>query len=79
MASVRLKLTFPEELITEPIVYLVSRDFGLVSNIRRADVREHIGWMILSLEGDEDNIDAGIAWMQSRGVIVDPVEGDIVQ
>lgn len=79
MASVRLKLTFPEELITEPIVYLVSRDFELVSNIRRADVREHIGWMILSLEGDEDNIDAGIAWMQSRGVIVDPVEGDIVQ
>ncbi|MCY3695092.1 MAG: FeS-binding protein [Chloroflexi bacterium] len=79
MASVRLKLTFPEELITEPIVYLVSRDFELVSNIRRADVREHIGWMVLSLEGDEDNIDAGIAWMQSRGVIVDPVEGDIVQ
>ncbi len=79
MASVRLKLTFPEELITEPIVYLVSRDFELVSNIRRADVREHVGWMILSLEGDEDNIDAGIAWMQSRGVIVDPVEGDIVQ
>lgn len=79
MASVRLKLTFPEELITEPIIYLVSRDFELVSNIRRADVREHIGWMVLSLEGDEDNIDAGIAWMQSRGVIVDPVEGDIVQ
>ena len=79
MASVRLKLTFPEELITEPIVYLVSRDFELVSNIRRADVREHIGWMVLSLEGDEDNIDAGIAWMQSRGVIVDPVAGDIVQ
>ena len=79
MASVRLKLTFPEELITEPIVYLVSRDFELVSTIRRADVREHIGWMVLSLEGDEDNIDAGIAWMQSRGVIVDPVEGDIVQ
>jgi ABC-type methionine transport system ATPase subunit len=79
MASVRLKLTFPEELITEPIVYLVSRDFELVSNIRRADVREHVGWMILSLEGDEDNIDAGIAWMQRRGVIVDPVEGDIVQ
>ena len=79
MASVRLKLTFPEELITEPIVYLVSRDFELVSNIRRADVREHVGWMILSLEGDEDNIDAGIAWMQSKGVIVDPVEGDIVQ
>ncbi len=79
MASVRLKLTFPEELITEPIIYLVSRDFELVSNIRRADVREHMGWMVLSLEGDEDNIDAGIAWMQSRGVIVDPVEGDIVQ
>ncbi len=79
MASVRLKLTFPEELITEPIVYLVSRDFELVSNIRRADVREHVGWLILSLEGDEDNIGAGIAWMQSKGVIVDPIEGDIVQ
>ena len=79
MTSVRLKLTFPEELITEPIVYLVSRDFGLISNIRRADVREHVGWLILSLEGDEQNIEDGITWMQSKGVIVDPIEGDIVQ
>ncbi len=79
MASVRLKLTFPQDLITEPIVYLVSRDFNLVSNIRRADVRENVGWLILSLEGDEDDIDAGIAWMLTRGVTVDPVEGDVVQ
>ena len=75
----RLKLTFPENLITEPIVYLVSRDFNLVSNIRRADVREHIGWLILSLAGDQDDIDAGIAWMRSRGVVIDPIEGDVVQ
>ncbi len=79
MASVRLKLTFPQDLITEPIVYLVSRDFNLVSNIRRADVRENVGWLILSLEGDENDIDAGIAWMLARGVTVDPVEGDVVQ
>ena len=47
MARVRLRLTFPPELIQEPIVYRLVKDFDLVINIRRADVKADYGWIAL--------------------------------
>ena len=47
-------------------------------SIRRADVTEHKGWVVLELEGDEQDIEQGLAWVTSRGVRIDPVVGDIV-
>jgi hypothetical protein len=34
---------------------------------------------VLQLDGEQDDIDAGLEWVREQGVIVDPVEGDIVQ
>jgi hypothetical protein len=48
-------------------------------NIRRADISENKGWVVLELEGEEKDIEAGIAWVISKGVRVDPVIGDIVE
>ena len=39
MARMRVRLTYPTELIQQPIVYHLVKDFGIVPNIRRADVR----------------------------------------
>lgn len=71
--------TFPEELIKEPIIYNFGQQFKVITNIRRADVSENKGWVVLEIEGEEDNIEQGIAWVTSRGVRVDPVIGDIVE
>jgi len=71
--------TFPEELIKEPIIYNLSQQFQVVTNIRRADVSENKGWVVLELEGEEKDIEQGIAWVTSKGVRVDPVIGDIVE
>lgn len=79
MARRRVKFTFPQELITEPIIYQLGRKFSIVTNIRRADVREEMGWVVLGLEGDEDEIASGIDWVVSTGVRVDPVSGDVVE
>jgi hypothetical protein len=51
----------------------------VISNIRRADVSENKGWVVLELEGNENDIEQGIAWVTSKGVRVDPVAGDIVE
>ena len=67
--------TFSPEIITEPIIYNLGQQFRLITNIRRADLSEDRGWMILELDGKEADIDAGIAWVTSRGVRVDPVNG----
>ncbi len=75
MAKRRVMFTFPPEITAEPIIYNIGQQFRLITNIRRADLSEDRGWMILELEGKEADIEAGIAWAISRGVRVNPVNG----
>ena len=79
MAKRQVMFTFPEKLIKEPIIYNLSHRFKVVTNIRRADISEDRGWVVLELEGDENEIEKGLGWVVSRGVRVDPVIGDIVE
>lgn len=79
MAKRRVMFTFPEKLIKEPIIYNLSQQFKVVTNIRRADVSENRGWVVLELEGKEENIEQVIAWVTSKGVRVDSIIGDIVE
>lgn len=79
MTKRQVMFTFPEELIRDPIIYTLSRQFHIVTNIRRADVTESRGWVVLELEGEEEEIEQGISWVISKGVRVDPVVGDIIE
>ncbi|MCH7554038.1 MAG: NIL domain-containing protein [Chloroflexi bacterium] len=74
----RVKFTFPTPLVREPIIYLLGKDYNVVTNIRRADVGDVQGWVILELDGGEQDIENGLKWVQDRGVRVDPVGGDVV-
>ncbi len=78
MASKRVKFTFPQDMIKESVIYQVGQKFKIVTNIRRADVREDMGWVVLELEGEDDEIERGLAWVNATGVRVDPVSGDVV-
>jgi len=79
MVKRQVMFTFSEEIIKEPIIYNLGQQFKLVTNIRRADISEDKGWVVLDLEGEEEDIEQGIAWVTSRGVRVDPVVGDIIE
>ena len=79
MAKQRVKFTFPQDLITEPLIYNMSKEYNLVTNIRRADVTADRGWVILELEGELPQIEQGLQWIAGKGVRVDPVEGDIIE
>ena len=79
MAKRRVRFTFPEQLITEPLIYNLGRNFEIITNIRRANVQERVGWVVLELEGDEDEIDRGLEWMTEAGVRVDPIIGDLIE
>ncbi|MBI2887691.1 MAG: NIL domain-containing protein [Chloroflexi bacterium] len=78
MAKRRVMFTFPQELITQPVIYNLGHKYSVVTNIRRADVTEDRGWVVLELEGKEDAIDTGLQWVRELGVRVDPIEGDVV-
>ena len=79
MASRRVKFTFPPALITEPVIHQLGQKFNVVTNIRRADVREEMGWVVLEMDGEEAEIERGLAWVTQEGVRVDPVSGDVIE
>ena len=79
MGKVRVRLTFPEEQIPRPLIYELGHKFRVVTNIRRAHVEEEVGWVVLELDGEEDEIERGLEWAQSQGVRVDPVTGDVLE
>ncbi|PYM49444.1 MAG: FeS-binding protein [Candidatus Rokuibacteriota bacterium] len=78
MPRIRVRLTFPPEQIQQPIVYHLVKDFDLIPNIRRAEVKADYGWMALELEGDEGALERAVAWLKGRGVQVDPIERDVI-
>jgi hypothetical protein len=75
----RILLTFPEELITQPVIHTMGTRFSIVTNIRRADVQERMGWVILEIEGADDALDAAIAYAADLGVDVNEMSGDVVE
>ncbi len=78
MIGVRVKLTFPEELVREPIIARMVQELGVVPNIRRADVGEHAGWIVCELDGEGATVDRAVQWLRDVGVQVDLL-GDVVE
>ncbi|MFZ2198263.1 MAG: NIL domain-containing protein [Thermodesulfovibrionales bacterium] len=75
----RVKLTFPQNLIKEPVIFTMARQFNVVPNIRRARVTETVGEMVLELEGPEEDLEKGIKWLREKGIDIELVEGDIIE
>jgi L-aspartate semialdehyde sulfurtransferase ferredoxin len=78
MARMRVRLTFPASLVQEPVLYRLVKDFDILINIRRADVKADWGWVMLEMEADEATLQRGVTWLKERGVQVDPIERDVV-
>ncbi len=70
----RLWLMFPPRLITKPIVWELGRKFEIVTNIRHANVNDEVGIISLALDGEPAVIASAIAWLETEGVKVEPVE-----
>ena len=71
MAKRCVTLTFNEEIVAQPIIYNLGQQFEVVTNIRQANITEDGGWIEVELEGENQNIEDGIAWAISKGARVD--------
>ena len=78
VANVRVRLTFPEELIKQPLLGRLDREFDVLPNIRRANVEEKVGWIVCELAGDAESVERAISWLAGKGVQVDRL-GDVVE
>ena len=78
MIEVRVKLTFPEELVRQPLIARLVRDHAVEPNIRRANVAQHEGWVVCELGGEAAKVEEALAWLRAQGVQVDLL-GDVVE
>jgi ABC-type methionine transport system ATPase subunit len=78
VTNVRVKLTFPEHLIRQPLLGRLVRAFDVLPNIRRANVEETVGWIVCELGGEDESVEKAIAWLEAAGVQVDRL-GDVVE
>lgn len=78
MNSTRVRLTFPEQLIKQPVIARLAREFDIMPNIRLAKIEETVGWVVCELGGEEDSIERAIEWLRNLGVEVDRL-GDVLE
>jgi ABC-type methionine transport system ATPase subunit len=71
MKTQRLELTFPEKLIKKPIIYELVRENNVIPNIRRANVDENFGWMVLELSGEDEDLEQAFKHLQDLGVEIE--------
>ena len=74
----RVKLTFPEDLVREPVIARLVREHNVEPNIRRAHVDGHEGWIICEIAGAPQDVEAAVSWLGEQGIRVDLL-GDVVE
>jgi ABC-type methionine transport system ATPase subunit len=75
----RYRMIFPENLITEPVIFNMGKQAEVVTNIRRANVEERVGWVVLEIEGPEAEVRKAVEYASGLGVEVTAVGGDVLE
>ncbi len=78
VTNLRVKLTFPEHLIKQPLMGRLVREFDVLPNIRRANIEDEVGWIVCELAGEQVSVEKALAWLAEAGVQVDRL-GDVVE
>jgi L-aspartate semialdehyde sulfurtransferase ferredoxin len=66
----RLRLDYPPELVSRPVVAELISKFQLEVNILRAQVSRDEGWLIVELAGDPGRVAAARKWLSQEGLLV---------
>ena len=70
----KVRLTFPAELVRQPVIGQMVVRFDVMPNIRRADVSDDVGWIVCELDGEPVAVADAIAWLEEIGVDVDRLD-----
>ena len=66
-------LTFPQQLVRQPLVYNLIRQYDIMTNILKAQVNNETGWLEVLLQGEADKVQQGLSWLSKEGVIVEVI------
>jgi len=67
----KVRLTYPQRLLGQPLIYGLIRQFDLFTNILEARVSAEEGWLVLVVRGERERVEQGLSWMIEQGVQVE--------
>lgn len=80
MVSKRIVLTFPHDLVDQPITYRLVKEHDLSFNILQAKITpQEEGVMVLELKGTKEHYAAGIRYLTGIGVKVTPLGQEVTR
>lgn len=80
MASAKVVLRFPKEVVDKPITSTVVKKYSLDFNILKAYITpEEEGLLVLEIMGKEENIRKAVDFVKAAGVSVHYLNGNIVR
>jgi ABC-type methionine transport system ATPase subunit len=65
------RLVYPPDLVDHPVLYNMSKNFGVQVDIRRATLTADRGWVIIQIKGSQDDLEKALAWVKEQGVRVE--------
>jgi len=74
VASTHVKFIYPPELLHQPVIYQLGRQFNIMTNIRRADISDSHGWVDMELQGEARDIQRALHWAYQQGLHLEPVD-----
>ncbi len=72
-------LNYPQDAIKEPLIYLVGKNYDIITNIRSASVSNDIGIIAIELEGESQEIERAVKFLESKDITVEPIVLDVVE
>ena len=69
------KMSFPQKLVSEPIMHRISSDFKVVPNIMRGRISKSGATLEVSLSGAPKALEQALAYLKEQGVGIEPLEG----
>jgi len=78
MEKKRIILTFPCQLIDQPITYHLIKDYNLIVNILRAKINpEEEGRLMVEISGGKESLNKGMNYLKRLGVSIQSLVKDI--
>ncbi len=81
MASIKklVELDYPNNLVTEPVLSKMIKQYDVTVNVRRASITKGFGYVQMEIAGDEKIVKEALADLTRQGIDVNPIEKDVVE
>lgn len=72
--KIKAELTFPPELKDEPIICNLCKQFDITVSILEASFSTDLGWAILIIEKDEEEIKKAFEYLTQKGIKIENIK-----